>query len=58
MLKVKDIAEKYKVGESTVYKWVTEGLPKYKIGRSTRFDPDEVEIWIKTVKGEKHGTSL
>lgn len=53
VLTIKEVAEKYKAGESTVYLWMKQGLPRYKIGRSTRFDETEVDEWVRKVKSRK-----
>lgn len=54
MLKIADVAEKYQVSEPTIYRWMKEGMPKYKLGGSTRFDENEVDHWVKNVKGVRN----
>lgn len=58
MLKIADVAEKYQVSEPTIYRWMKEGLPKYKLGGATRFDETEVDHWIKNVKGVRNDSSV
>ena len=47
MLKKKDLAEKLNISVPMVDKLMREGMPKIKIGKSVRFDYDEVLKWIK-----------
>ncbi len=50
MLTVSDIMRIYQVSQATVYKWIGEGMPKYKLGKNIRFDEKEVDDWVKNVK--------
>ena len=45
----KQIAERFGISVSTVNNYMREGMPFYKIGagKLVRFNPDEVEKWIK-----------
>lgn len=52
MLKISDVAKKYQVSEPTIYRWMREGMPKYKLGANTRFDEKEVDKWVKEVKNK------
>jgi excisionase family DNA binding protein len=47
MLKKQDLAEKLNISVAMVDKLMREGMPKIKIGKSVRFDYDEVLKWIK-----------
>jgi excisionase family DNA binding protein len=47
MLKKQDLAEKLNISVPMVDKLMREGMPKIKIGKSVRFDYDEVLKWIK-----------
>lgn len=47
MLKKKELAEKLNISVPMVDKLMREGMPKIKIGKSVRFDYDEVLKWIK-----------
>lgn len=50
MLTVKDLIEKYKISQATVYNWMAKGMPYHKIGgKLTRFDAGEVDTWVKGV---------
>jgi excisionase family DNA binding protein len=47
-LSLDDLANYLKKPKSTLYKLVQAGkLPGHKLGRSWRFDRDEVDAWIK-----------
>jgi excisionase family DNA binding protein len=55
MMVVSDVAKKYQVSETTVNRWIAKGLPKYKIGRTVRFDETEVDAWVRDQgKEESH----
>ena len=47
MITVKEVMRQYKISRPTVQVWMKKGLPYHKIGRLVRFDPVEVEGWIK-----------
>lgn len=47
MLKKQELAEKLNISVPMVDKLMREGMPKIKIGKSVRFDYDEVLKWIK-----------
>lgn len=47
MITFKEIMKIYQVSRTTVQKWVKAGLPSYKTGRLVRFDPAEVDRWIR-----------
>ena len=46
MLDKKEIAAHYKVSVPTIDRLMTQGLPFTKIGKSVRFDLEEVKIWL------------
>ena len=50
MVTIKEILKKYKVTKPTVYSWIKDGMPSYKIGKLLRFDESEVDTWIKQKK--------
>lgn len=52
MLKKKELADKLKISVPMVDKLMREGLPRIKIGKSVRFEYDEVVRWLKE-KGKK-----
>lgn len=47
MLKKQELAEKLNISVPMVDKLMREGMPKIKIGKSVRFDYEEVLMWIK-----------
>jgi excisionase family DNA binding protein len=47
MITVKEVMTIYKVSRTTVQKWMKKGLPYYKTDRLVRFDPQEVDSWVK-----------
>jgi excisionase family DNA binding protein len=48
---VKMLAQKLAVKPLTIYRLIADGkLPAMKIGRSIRFDPAEIDIFLKTVR--------
>ena len=49
LLPISDLAEWLGVSEATVYRLrdrAQDPLPSLKVGASTRFDPDEVSVWL------------
>ena len=47
-LSLDELSEYLKKSKSTLYKLLQRGqLPGHKVGRSWRFDRDEVDAWIK-----------
>ena len=47
---INDLSEKLKLSRSTIDIWRREGLPFIKMGRSIRFNEDEVMKWIRENK--------
>jgi excisionase family DNA binding protein len=48
---VKTLAEKLAVTPTTVYRMVErKELPAYKIGKSLRFDPQEIDQFLESVR--------
>ena len=52
MLKKKELADKLRISVPMVDKLMREGMPRIKIGKSVRFEYDEVVRWLKE-KGKK-----
>ena len=47
-LKKKELADRFGISVSSVNNYMRQGMPYYKIGgKLVRFDPDEVEKWLK-----------
>ena len=53
-LNKKQVAEKFGISIPTVDNYMRKGMPFYKIGagKLVRFNPDEVEKWMKDKKQE------
>ena len=47
MLKKKELADKLRISVPMVDKLMREGMPRIKIGKSVRFDYEEVVAWLK-----------
>lgn len=47
MLNKKELAEKLGISVSMVNKLLAQGMPKINIGKSVRFECEEVVKWIK-----------
>lgn len=51
LLTVKQVVERINSTDSTIYSWASKGvIPSYKIGGLLRFDPEEIEEYIKNSK--------
>lgn len=51
LMDVQQLAELWRVPKSTLYNWVSLGrLPYVKLGRSLRFDPQELEEFLSRRK--------
>ena len=51
LLTTNELAELMKVTTQSIYNWRKQGMPFYKIGKSVRFDLEEIREWLKTKKG-------
>ncbi len=52
---MKDICKHLGVSRDTVIKWVNEkDMPGTHIGRLWKFDPDEVDEWMKAYRQKQH----
>jgi excisionase family DNA binding protein len=40
-------AERVEVSRAQVYKWLADGMPSLKLGRSRRIDPAEGLAWLR-----------
>lgn len=48
LIRPDDLAKMLGVSKGAVYKWARTGvIPHLKIEGVTRFDPDEIEAWLK-----------
>jgi len=56
LLTPKQLCELLQVGQSTVYLWThTEFLPFYKLGKSVRFEENEIWEWVRQRKRKSSG---
>ena len=47
-LKKKEVAKRFGISISSVNNYMRQGMPYYRIGsKLVRFDPEEVEKWLK-----------
>lgn len=47
-LDIAALAERLRIKRSTIYAWAEQGsIPHLKLGRLIRFDPDEIEAWLR-----------
>lgn len=52
-LTIKDVSKMLQIKPATFYVWVAQGtIPHLKLGRLLRFDPDEIEAWLKNHRRE------
>jgi len=47
LIKKKELANKINMSIASIDRFMTKGLPYYKLGKSVRFEYDEVLEWIK-----------
>ncbi len=51
MLNVHELSKELGMSESGIYQWVGQGkIPFVKIGRSVRFDFEEIKKWVEAKK--------
>lgn len=46
MLKIDDLAKMLQVSDRTIRRWITEGMPCYRVGNVLRFDAEAVKEWM------------
>lgn len=58
LMTVEDVASYLKVAVQSVYRWVSqEKIPHLKVGGSLRFDPNEIQEWLRN-KPKRRGRPL
>lgn len=58
-LDIATLAGRLQVRRSTLYAWAERGsIPHLKLGRLLRFDPDEIETWLKSHRREPFSTEI
>ncbi len=51
MLNIHQLATELQLSESGIYQWVSQRkIPFVKIGRSVRFDSEEIKRWLENKK--------
>ncbi len=51
MLNIHELSQELRISESGIYQWVSQRqIPFVKIGRSVRFDSEEIQKWIAKKK--------
>ena len=54
LMTIADVAEKMQLTEAAIRKFILQKtVPYIKIGGSIRFNPSEIEEWIKTYRNSK-----
>ena len=48
LMKITELSEIFQVTERTVKNWLTQGMPKYQVGRTIRFDLEKVKQWMES----------
>ena len=52
-LNAKELCEKLKISETTLYRLLNKGMPVWKVNASNRFALEEVVEWLKKQQEEK-----
>jgi excisionase family DNA binding protein len=52
-LRIAEVADKFGVKRRTIYKWMDEGLPFIRLGRTLRFIDSDIEYWFDRGGGRK-----
>jgi excisionase family DNA binding protein len=48
LMSIRDVADFLKLNQTTIYAWAQQGiLPGYKLGRTWRFRPSDIEAWLE-----------
>jgi excisionase family DNA binding protein len=51
MLNVHELSKELGISESGIYQWISQRkIPFVKIGRTVRFDPEEISKWLSEKK--------
>lgn len=51
MIKIEQLVDLLQVSDSTIRRWIKEGMPNYKVGNVLRFDLDAVKEWMQNKEG-------
>ena len=59
MLNVHELSKELEISKSGIYQWVSQRrIPFVKMGRSLRFDSEEIEKWVEAKKVQPKYISL
>jgi excisionase family DNA binding protein len=59
MLNVHELSKELEISESGIYQWVSQRrIPFVKMGRSLRFDSEEIRAWVEVKKVKPKDISL
>ena len=47
MITTKELMEYLKIHENTIYNYIKEGMPHYRVGKEYRFEIEDVKAWLK-----------
>jgi excisionase family DNA binding protein len=47
-LSIHEICEHLGVSSDTVYKWIKQGMPAYRMGRLWKFKTSQVDAWVES----------
>ena len=48
MVDVEAVAHAFSTTNTTIYRWMKEGMPSYKVGGRRLFDVEECVTWVKS----------
>ena len=59
LMSIRDVAEFLQLNQTTIYAWAQQGyLPGYKLGRTWRFRPSEIEAWLEERRNSEVTNSI
>jgi excisionase family DNA binding protein len=59
LLTITEMAERLRVKQSTLSAWAAQGtIPHLKLGRLLRFDPDEIDAWLRDHRRQARPSSV
>lgn len=54
-MSVKQMQEEYGISRTTIYNYIAEGLPHFKVGKLVRFEREVVLQWFKDRSNKQQG---
>ena len=59
LMSIRDLADYLNLNQTTIYTWAQQGmLPGYKLGRTWRFRPSDIEAWLEERKNSEVSKSI